>query len=135
MKSKIKILKAMIAANDSAAMDYLVQLTNESQTHEDKKLLTELAAQLLSESKQTMIKIESDIEEYNVKQQLGELADVINFSYIARTYFNKSKHWLYQRINGYNVNGQKATFTPSERTKFNDALNDVRFKISSFTSN
>jgi Domain of unknown function (DUF5053) len=79
--------------------------------------------------------IELEVEEYNVKQQLGELADVINFSYIARTYFNKSKYWLYQRINGYSVNGQKATFTPSERTKFNAALEDVKYKISSFTSN
>lgn len=135
MKSKIKTLKAMIAANDLAAMDYLVELTNESKTPEDKKLLAELAAQLLSESKQTMIKIETDIEEYNVKQQLGELVDVINFSYIARTYFNKSKHWLYQRINGYNVNGQKATFTDNERAKFNAALDDVRYKISTFTTN
>ena len=81
MKSKIKTLKAMIAANDSAAMDYLVQLTTESKTTEDKKLLAELATQLLSDTGKTMDKIELEIEEYNVKQQLGELADVINFSY------------------------------------------------------
>jgi hypothetical protein len=134
MKSKIKILKAMIAANDSGAMDYLEKLTKECQKPAEKKLLAALAVQLLSDVNSTMDKMENDIEEYNIKKQLGDLAEAINFSYIARAYFNKSKQWLYQRINGYNVNGQKASFTESERAKFNEALNDVRYKISSFTS-
>ena len=134
MKLKIKILKAMIAANDSGTMDYLEQLTKECRTPDKKKILAALAVQLLSDVNNTVDKMENDIVEYNIKKQLGDLADSINFSYIARAYFNKSKQWLYQRINGYNVNGQKATFTASERAKFNAALDDIRYKISSFTS-
>ena len=125
----------MIAANDAQAMDYLVQLTAESNSPAEKEQMAALASQLLSEAKLTMNKVEREVEEYNVKAQLGDLAEVINLSYIARAYFHKSKHWLYQRINGYTVNGQKSTFSDEERMKFNNALNDIKYKIGTFTTN
>ncbi|MFR3329712.1 MAG: DUF5053 domain-containing protein [Odoribacter splanchnicus] len=64
-------------------------------------------------------------EELILKEKLGELPEIISLSYIARKYFGKSRNWLYQRINGYIVNGKPASFTPDERRKFSEALQDI----------
>src|SRR5690606_26312843 len=44
------------------------------------------------------------IEDLTIKAQLAELSEVINLSYIAKKYFNKSRAWLSQRINAHSVN-------------------------------
>lgn len=64
-------------------------------------------------------------EDKILKEKLGELPEIISLSYIARKYFGKSRNWLYQRINGYMVNGKPASFTPDERRKFTEALQDI----------
>ena len=60
-----------------------------------------------------------------LRDRLGELPEIISFSYIAKKYFGKSRNWLYQRINGNTVNGKKAHFTESEHQTFLNALKDV----------
>ena len=60
-----------------------------------------------------------------LRDKLGEIPDVISLSYIAKKYFGKSRNWLYQRINGYLVNGKPARFTEEERKKFVAAINDI----------
>ena len=60
--------------------------------------------------------------------------DIIPFSYIAKNYFNRSKSWLYQRLNGNSVNGKQATFSPEEMKIFNSALQDISNKIGSIVS-
>lgn len=64
-------------------------------------------------------------EEILLRDKLGELPEVVSFSYIAKKYFGKSRNWLYQRINGNIVNGKKARFTDNELRTFLNALNDV----------
>lgn len=64
-------------------------------------------------------------EEAILRDKLGELPEAISFSYIARKYFGKNRHWLYQRINGNIVNGKKARLTDNELKTFLNALNDV----------
>ena len=134
MNPKIEKLKAMITSNNAEAMNYLVELTAECETSTEKEQLALLASQILSEANHTISKIERETEELIVKQKLGELSEAINLSYIARNYFHKSKHWLYQRINGYSVNGQKTAFSEEELAKFNEALEDIRYKLGVFTS-
>lgn len=70
-----------------------------------------------------------------LRDKLGELPEVISFSYIAKKYFGKSRNWLYQRINGYTVNGKKAGFTEAERKTFIDALDDISKMISTTSLN
>ncbi|WP_065218078.1 MULTISPECIES: DUF5053 domain-containing protein [Butyricimonas] len=60
-----------------------------------------------------------------LRDKLGEIPEVISLSYIAKKYFGKSRNWLYQRINGYLVNGKPARFTEEERKKFIAAINDI----------
>ena len=68
-------------------------------------------------------------DEAILRDRLGELPEAISFSYIAKKYFGKSRNWLYQRINGYNVNGKKARFTENEFQTFQNALKDISAMI------
>lgn len=61
----------------------------------------------------------------DVKGILGETAEVLNLSYIARRYFNKDRTWLYQRLNRSMVNGKPATFTEAELHRLSDSLKEV----------
>jgi len=54
-----------------------------------------------------------------------ENLEYASLSKIAKNYFGKSKEWLYQRINGYKVNGSPAQFTQEERAKLAMALQDI----------
>lgn len=68
-------------------------------------------------------------DEAILRDKLGELPEAISFSYIAKKYFGKSRNWLYQRINGYAVNGKKAHFTESELQTFKHALDDISMML------
>ena len=57
--------------------------------------------------------------------------ELIPLSYIAKNYFKKSKAWLYQRLNGNNINGKTVKFTEKEIETFNFALQDISKKIGS----
>ncbi|MDR1056772.1 MAG: DUF5053 domain-containing protein [Prevotellaceae bacterium] len=76
-------------------------------------------------------KLNRFIEETTLKMQLGDMIEIIPLAYIARTYFHKSKHWLYQRIHGYMINGKHAKFTGEQLQTFNNALKDIGDKIGS----
>lgn len=64
-------------------------------------------------------------EEILLIAQLGDLASALSLSFIAKKYFNRSKSWLYQRLNGYKVNGKPAQFTLEERKLLANALLDI----------
>jgi hypothetical protein len=53
----------------------------------------------------------------------------ISLSYIAKTYFNKSRSWLNQRINGNTVNGVQAKFSQEELRTLDFALKDLSAKL------
>ncbi len=69
------------------------------------------------------------VDEILVRKQLEEMLPAISLSYIAKTYFKKSRAWLYQRINGLSVNGKPAKFSASEMETLNYALNDIGHKL------
>lgn len=134
LQDKLKKLKEMSNNNDKNTMAYLEEVSSSCTSKEDKELLSKFTEELLQDIHTSMDNLETEIEEFKLKEQLGDLTDIINFSYIAKHYFNKSKYWLYQRINNYKVNGKPAKFTEEERYIFNNALNDVKSKIAVFTA-
>jgi hypothetical protein len=74
------------------------------------------------------------INEYKantIKEQLREVSEFISLSYIAKKYFNKSRTWIYQRINNYDVNGKPVFFTRQEIDTLNLALEDISHKTGS----
>ncbi len=70
-------------------------------------------------------------EKVKARNQLGSVIEVLPLSYIATHYFNKSRSWLYQKLNGYNVNGKPACFSEEEKEIFNFAVQDLSKKIGS----
>ncbi len=134
LQDKLKKLKEMANNNDENTMAYLEEVSSSCTSKEAQELLSKFTEELLQDIHTSMDNLETDIDEFKIKEKLGDLTEIINFSYVARAYFNKSKQWLYQRINNYNVNGKPAKFTPEEQLKFNHALNDIKSKIAVFTA-
>lgn len=69
-------------------------------------------------------------EDFNAKEFIKDIEELLNFSAIAKEYFGKDRSWLHQRINGSIVNGKKAAFTEEEKKIFIQALQDMCVRIS-----
>ncbi len=95
---------------------------------EDEKLFVEA---MMMSVEDTVRKATDLSEKVKVREQLGDIVEVLPLSYIAKHYFKKSRSWLYQKINGYNVNGKPACFSEEERKIFNFAIQDISKKIGS----
>ena len=79
---------------------------------------------VMASARQTL----EDAKALKVKEQISQVADIISMTYIAKTYFNKSKSWLSQRINELDINGKPAKFLPEEIDTFNYAIKDISLK-------
>ena len=77
-----------------------------------------------------MDKALAEADELIARHKLGDITEAISLSYIAKTYFGKSRGWLMQKVNGNIVNGKKTTFTPSESRQMREALLDLSNKLS-----
>lgn len=124
----------MIADNDPMAMQYLASIVAEASTPEDKARLDQLANQLMADANRSLDRVERAVHEHLLREQLGPLAEALNMSYIARTYFGKSRSWLCQRLNGNTVHGRTAALTDDEKQTLNNALKDIQRQISAFTN-
>lgn len=91
---------------------------------EDAETVAKLTLEQVKETK-------AEVSALRVKEQLAEISPMVSLAYIARTYFHKSRAWLYQRINGLKVNGKPAEFTPQEIETLNYALKDIGGKLTS----
>ena len=85
-------------------------------------------AAFIASAKQTL----EDAKRLKVKEQLKEITQFVSMAYIAKHYFNKTKGWLSQRINGNEVNGKPVAFTPDEINTLNEAFADLSQKLGSF---
>lgn len=65
------------------------------------------------------------VELYSLREQIKPIAEQISLAYIAKKYFGRSKEWLYQRINGYNIHGKAAKFTDDELSTLNSAIHEI----------
>lgn len=74
------------------------------------------------ESKERLDKVTQALQ---LKKDLEVISDFTSMSYIAKHYFGKTRHWLYQRINGSIVNGKPVALTNEEKQKLATALKDL----------
>lgn len=119
----------VLAANKHMAKINEMRASMSSHEREDFNNALIAEARALIEKGDKMIAEETE----HIRQQLGEVPEILSMSYIAKTYFGKSRTWLYQRINGNKVNGKPAYFTRSERKQLQDALQDIGKKLSAIT--
>lgn len=88
----------------------------------------EVAAITLSQIKETNERAQDEL----VRNRLKSVLPAISLSYIAKTYFNKSRSWLNQRINGNTVNGMQAKFSQEELRTLDYALKDLSENLQKF---
>jgi hypothetical protein len=74
------------------------------------------------------------VDDLILAEKLKDILPVISVSYFAKTYFNKTPQWFYQRLNGNIVNGSAARFTEPELKKLSSALKDVGNMINNSAS-
>jgi phosphorylcholine metabolism protein LicD len=119
----------------------LIQEMNNATTEDERKQIEEkinnsfssLTADEQQAVRDAFVKIVDDrlqdaselIKKTDVFLAMHEISKYVSLSRIAKDYFGKSREWLYQRINGYNVNGKPAVFTDDERRRLSKALEDI----------
>ncbi len=91
----------------------------------------EIVSCVESELKSRTARLDKDMQDITIRMQLADVISILPLSYIAEKYFNKSRAWLYQRINGNTVNGKSAKFTDKEIKTLNFAIKDISEKLGS----
>lgn len=120
------VFKDMLSTDETKARAYLSEMIAHYGTERVAQAASDSANRLTEETDQMLTEI-------TIKAQLAEVSEIISLSYLAKHYFNRSKAWLYQRINGNTVNGRPCRFTPQEIETFNRALQDISKRIGSLT--
>lgn len=63
-----------------------------------------------------------------VRQVLADVYEEVNWAYLAKNYFGKSRSWLYHKFSGKN-NGVADDFSEVDRERLKDALQDIAGRI------
>lgn len=88
----------------------------------DGKAFVQAFIQGAKDAKEKLANAENALQ---IKKDLEAINEFTSMSYIAKHYFGKTRHWLYQRINGSLVNGKAASLTDEEKQKLVVALKDL----------
>lgn len=65
-----------------------------------------------------------------MRQQLADIVDYINLSYIAEDYFGKSPAWFYKKLKGQGFNaGTSGVFSEQEVEQLRSVLLDLSSRI------
>ena len=112
-----------------------VAARNEAQREEIDRQMRELATENPDKFAAAMVELVhetvAEAKEARLREQLDDILPAISLAYIAKTYFGKSRQWLYQRVNGSMVNGKPARMTPDEAANLEFALKDLGNRLSS----
>ncbi|MDE5739348.1 MAG: DUF5053 domain-containing protein [Bacteroidaceae bacterium] len=64
----------------------------------------------------------------SVRQVLNDVYEEVNWAYLAKNYFGKSRSWLYHKFSGMN-NGVMDDFSDVDRDRLKDALKDIAQRV------
>lgn len=68
------------------------------------------------------------MEKISVKEALTEVYEQINWAYLSRNYFGKTRSWIYHKFSGRN-NGKADDFSEEDRQTLKNALSDIAGKL------
>lgn len=91
-------------------------------TAEETQMIADIMLECVNED---IEKADALIRETRLRKVLEKVYDAVSWSYIAKTYFGKSRSWLNQRLNNFLVNGKEAQFTADELSQLQKALLDL----------
>ena len=81
---------------------------------------------------ESTIKIQKDV---SVKQKLSDIVLDISMAKISTKYFEKSRSWLYHKLDGIDGNGKPTDFSKEEKEQLRNALKDLSNRISACAEN
>ena len=122
---RIEVLKSCIGKTDEDSrkkFEESIAYLRANDSEEVQQILSDLLGNGLAE-----VKKEIDV----LKSQIEDVYEILPLSYIAKTYFNKSRAWLYQRLNGYKIKGRTYSLNEEEKRIFNAAMQDLSARIGS----
>lgn len=129
LHNELKELKSLFGTDSPKFEELAKRISSTYTSPEDRKAIEEFMDGLISETQEEIDQLEENV----IRLQLQEISEIISLSYLAKTYFGKTKSWIYQRINGNIVNGKPCRFTESELATLNNALKDISDKIGSLS--
>lgn len=132
LKNKLNELSKLLYSNDEQFDRVLEEIKAQYKSEDDR---LEIENFFLNSCNQLSNDINEVKEEIKLKEQLKEVSEIISLSYIAQKYFNKTRTWLYQRINGNIVHGKAAQFTETELNTLRFAIKDISNKLGSLVIN
>ena len=97
---------------------------------EDKAQITAAASDMLDSIGEEIHAVNERIDTLTAIKGISEM---ISFKYIAEKYFQKSKSWFSQRLNGHTVHGKVCRFTEEELATLRFAFQDISKKIGSLS--
>lgn len=117
----------MLLETDEQRIAFKVKMNAfvQGKTEEEKK---QLSRAFIEGAHQACISADKVFNEA-LREYLNDIYDTISWSYIAKKYFNKSRSWLCQRLNGIRVGNKEAQFTEDERKILIAALQDIGSNI------
>ena len=65
----------------------------------------------------------------SVKQKLSDVLLDISMAKISTKYFEKSRSWLYHKLDGIDGNGKPTDFSIEEKEQLREALQDLSARI------
>jgi hypothetical protein len=134
MELKKELEKLKVYYSDSSKTeDFKKQLIYLREKFTSKDELAKIDKYVKDLANESINRTDEFIKDIEVRVQLMEVTEVVSLSYIAKNYFNKTRQWLYQKINGNVVNGKPAKFTPEEINTLNFAIHDISKKLGSIT--
>lgn len=119
--------KFMLLETDEERLAFKVEMEAfvENKTDKEKE---ELSHAFLEGAHQACISADKVYNEA-LRIYLDNIYDTVSWSYIAKKYFNKSRSWLCQRLNGIRVGKKEAQFTEAEKKILISALQDISKNI------
>lgn len=63
------------------------------------------------------------------RQALDGILMLLKWGNISKDYFGYSRGWIYQRLNGYDGNGNPCEFTDRQKETLREALRDIAGRI------
>lgn len=65
----------------------------------------------------------------NDRDKLNDILLYLKWGNISKDYFGFSRGWIYQRLNGYDGNGNSCEFTPVQKETLKEALRDIAKRL------
>lgn len=65
----------------------------------------------------------------NIFDSIKDIILYIKWGNISKDYFGFSRSWIYQRLNGYDGNGNPSEFTEKQKVILREALRDIARKL------